>query len=62
MNLTVPVSCHSTLYIPAQNPDDIYESGKKHHKVPGLEFIGVEDGYVVFKTGSGNYHFEVRRE
>jgi len=62
MNLTVPVSCLSTVYIPAQNPDLIYESGKKHHEVSGLEFLGVEDGYAVFKTGSGNYHFEVRRD
>ncbi|MEN8157152.1 MAG: family 78 glycoside hydrolase catalytic domain, partial [Bacteroidota bacterium] len=55
MNVTVPVSCQATVCVPAQNPEDVYENGKKHEEAPGLEFIGVEDGYVVFKTGSGNY-------
>jgi alpha-L-rhamnosidase len=62
MNLTVPVSCHSTVYIPAQHPDLIYESGKKQQEVPGLEFLGSEDGYAVFTMGSGHYRFEVKRD
>ena len=62
MNVTVPVSCWSTIYIPTQNPDNIYESGNKYDEIPELEYLGVENGYTVFKTGSGNYKFEVIKE
>ena len=62
MNVTVPVSCWSTIYIPTQNLESIYESNKKYDEVPELEYLGVGNGYTIFKTGSGNYQFKVTKK
>ncbi len=62
MNVTVPVNSWATIYVPAQIEDSISEGGEKYDKVSGLEYLGYENGYAVFKTGSGDYNFKVNKQ
>lgn len=59
MDISVPVSSTATVYVPGDDPDRVRESGKKYDQVEGVEFIGVEEGYTVFKVESGEYSFRV---
>jgi alpha-L-rhamnosidase len=57
MDLTVPVGCRATVYVPASSPEAVTESGNPIGKVRDLEFLGMSEGYVTCKVGSGTYHF-----
>jgi alpha-L-rhamnosidase len=58
MEVTVPVSCRATVYVPAGDPEVVFESGIKAGEVPGISSLGMEDGYAVFSVGSGKYDFQ----
>ncbi|HJV78874.1 MAG TPA: family 78 glycoside hydrolase catalytic domain [Paludibacter sp.] len=53
----VPANTTATLYIPASNEKDVFESGKKASKSAGLKFLRMEKGKAVFEVGSGEYKF-----
>ncbi len=55
--VTVPVNTTATVYVPAQNPADITESGTLAATVPGVHFLRAEHGSGVFEVGSGTYQF-----
>jgi alpha-L-rhamnosidase len=57
MEVTVPVSCRATVYVPARNPGDVSEGGMKASEIPGISFLRMESGYAVFNVGSGKYDF-----
>jgi alpha-L-rhamnosidase len=57
MEITVPVSCHATINVPASRPENVYESGYPYKEAQGIEFLGMQGNYAVFKTGSGTYKF-----
>lgn len=57
----VPVNSSALIYIPTSDQASITEGGKPIHAVRGVEMVGQEDGYVVVKVGSGNYHFESKQ-
>ncbi|NQU88725.1 MAG: family 78 glycoside hydrolase catalytic domain, partial [Mariniphaga sp.] len=59
MNVTVPVGSHATVYVPAKNPEQILENGKKISEVENVKFLGKRNEYAVFEVGSGEYKFEV---
>jgi len=59
MDIKVPVSCMSTVFVPASDPEKVRESGRKLSEVDEIEFLQMEDGYAAFKVGSGEYSFTV---
>ena len=59
MEITIPVGCHATVYVPASENQTILESGKKVTDSEFIEDAGWENGYKIFKVSSGKYIFEV---
>lgn len=59
MDVTVPVGCYATVYIPAGENQEILESGRKISSSGVIEHEGYREGYQVVKVGSGNYSFRV---
>ncbi len=59
MDVKVPVSCTSTVFVPSKDHKSVEESGRKYDEVDGIEFLRMEDGYAVFAVGSGDYSFQV---
>jgi alpha-L-rhamnosidase len=58
MEINVPVSCTATVYIPAEKANEVTSNNKKIRRSGEITFLRTEEGYAVFKTGSGNYKFE----
>ena len=61
MDILVPVGCTSTVYVPGGVPENVYESGVKADQVAGIESMGTEGEYSVFRVGSGDYSFSVSK-
>jgi alpha-L-rhamnosidase len=60
MNVSIPVNATARIYIPAIDPEKVFEGGKSLKDVKDIEFAGIEDGRLVVETGSGNYRFRVQ--
>lgn len=60
MDITVPVGCEATVYVPAARSEDILESGITPEKTSGLRFEKMDDGYAVYRVDSGDYFFTVQ--
>ncbi len=58
LNTSVPVGSTATVYVPASKAKKVKENGKKIKSKSEVSFQKMEEGYAVFKTGSGNYSFE----
>jgi len=58
-NITVPVNATATVYLPAHSFSKIKESGRALSQAPELTPLRSESGRVVFRVGSGEYHFQV---
>ena len=61
MEVTVPVGCSATVYVPARSTDDIMEGGVRPEKAKGVDVLKMDDGYAVYNVGSGEYSFTVSR-
>jgi alpha-L-rhamnosidase len=59
MDVTVPVGCHASVYIPTSHPERVFEGNENASIVPGILFKEVVDGYALFAVESGTYHFRV---
>ena len=59
VELTVPVSCHATLYLPVSESSQILEEGQEPEAVSGIDYLGMEDGHAKYRLESGPYHFRV---
>ena len=59
IDVTIPVNTTAKVYIPANNADEVTESGSLAKKAKAVEFFGIDCNNVVFSIGSGNYHFSV---
>jgi alpha-L-rhamnosidase len=57
MNVTVPVGSTATVYLPAKSDQDVMELGGPVTGSEYIDFIGLEDGYAVYKVESGEYQF-----
>ena len=57
MEVSVPVSCHATVYVPSDDPAQIKEGGTVAKKAQGVTFREMQDGYAVFEVESGTYSF-----
>ncbi|HNM27322.1 MAG TPA: alpha-L-rhamnosidase C-terminal domain-containing protein, partial [Saprospiraceae bacterium] len=56
----IPANTTATIFIPAANLENVLESGRPLTQSPGLELLGMQEGCVVVKAGSGRYRFTVR--
>lgn len=59
MNIQVPVSCHASVYVPAEDPAQITEGGKSAEDAEGVIFKEMQEGYALFEVESGIYEFRV---
>ena len=57
-NVTVPVNATATLFVPAQLPDSLSESGRPALRAPGVKLTRMDSGRAVLEVGSGNYAFD----
>jgi alpha-L-rhamnosidase len=61
ITVTVPVNTTALVSIPADNADDVTESGRPAKKAKVVGFIGMDGDYAIFSVGSGNYHFSTSK-
>lgn len=60
LDATVPVNTIATIYIPAKSLSEITEGGTSVSKIKEIKLIGVKDGKILVRVGSGNYKFNVK--
>jgi len=60
--VTIPPNTTATVYLPAESPDEVNESGIRVAKIPGVKFLHLENQNAVFEVGSGTYQFTVIRK
>ena len=60
-SVSIPVNTTATVYLPANNIDDISESGIPAKNAEGVKFLKMENGNAVFNVGSGDYIFTVSK-
>jgi len=54
---TVPANTCAILYLPADNPDTVVESGVPAKEAEGVTYLGMKDGKAIFELKSGRYAF-----
>jgi len=59
-NITVPANTTATVSVPAGSTKVVTESGKLASQAKGVEFLRLEEGYAVYRVGSGDYRFEAK--
>jgi alpha-L-rhamnosidase len=52
LNITIPVGSYATVYLPAANQTQAQATESEH-----LQFLRMEGGYALYRTGSGRYGF-----
>jgi alpha-L-rhamnosidase len=57
MDIEIPANTTASVYIPADRPEAIKESGKELASLQRPGHIEMKDGYVIIKLGSGKYRF-----
>lgn len=55
--VTVPVNTTATLYLPTTNSAGVTEGGRPARDVEGVQIVGVKNGRLEVRVGSGNYDF-----
>ncbi len=55
--IEIPANTTATVYVPADAPESILESGKPAEGAVGVEFLRMENGWAAFEVGSGRYSF-----
>jgi len=55
--VSVPANARAVVYVPAARAADVTESGQAARRAPGIRYIGMSGGYVVFEVGGGAYAF-----
>jgi len=60
MEITVPVSCRATVYVPAKENQKVFESGESVIDSKFVQTVGEKGGYHIFEVNSGKYKFEVK--
>jgi len=60
MEIEIPANTTATILVPTSDVSSITEGGKPLPSLPEIKITGIENGYVVLKTGSGKYSFSVK--
>jgi len=61
LKVSIPANTTATVYVPAKDQAAITEGGQPLSAVKEIGVSGMENGYVVLKVGSGDYHFRVAK-
>ena len=59
MNVSVPANTSALVYVPANSASEIKESAKAISNLKDVRVVGEENGRIVLKIGSGDYHFVI---
>jgi alpha-L-rhamnosidase len=57
VELKIPANTSATVYIPAESPERVKESGRPASQADGVRFIKMDGSLAVFEVGSGSYRF-----
>jgi alpha-L-rhamnosidase len=60
VEVSVPVSCRATVYVPVMKGKHVTESDKEIAASENIKFIKEEDGYQIFTVQSGQYLFQCK--
>ena len=60
LKIEIPFNCESEVWIPNGGRSSITESGKAIASKKEITLLGKEGDSNVYRTGSGNYFFDVR--
>lgn len=58
LNVKIPVNSTATVFVPAQNRNQVTERSVPIEKAKGVKWLGDESGDVVLEIGSGDYEFK----
>ncbi|HEY5912841.1 MAG TPA: family 78 glycoside hydrolase catalytic domain [Verrucomicrobiae bacterium] len=61
LDVTIPGNCIAVVYIPANSPSEVRESGKPAEQVASVKFLRQDAGTAVFEVGSGHYVFDSKK-
>ncbi|MBN2581285.1 MAG: family 78 glycoside hydrolase catalytic domain [Pirellulales bacterium] len=61
LRVEVPPNSSATVFVPADDPSSVAESGRPAAQSPGVRFIGMTDGTAAYEVGSGRYTFSAPR-
>ncbi|HEY4149755.1 MAG TPA: alpha-L-rhamnosidase C-terminal domain-containing protein, partial [Chitinophagaceae bacterium] len=61
LDIEIPANTTAGIYIPAASADAITEGGIPLATVKDIQVMETGKDYVLVKTGSGHYHFEVKK-
>ena len=59
-NVSIPVNTTAIINIPADSIEKVRQGGKPIIQSNDMVVLGIEDGFVRIRTGSGNYRFTVK--
>jgi len=57
MEVTIPPNTSATIHVPAQDAEQVTESGNPIDKTPGVKFLRMEKDAALYEVGSGSYQF-----
>jgi alpha-L-rhamnosidase len=57
MDIAVPVGCTATVHVPSVEAGKVKESNRNPGQLPEVTFLNEENGYAIYKVGSGQYQF-----
>jgi alpha-L-rhamnosidase len=56
-HISLPPNTTATVFVPAQDPREVTESGRPADRANGVRFVRMEGDRAVFEVGSGRYAF-----
>jgi alpha-L-rhamnosidase len=57
MDIVVPVGCAATVHVPSRSARKVREGNQMPGRSPQITFLREQDGFAVYKVGSGEYRF-----
>lgn len=60
MDITVPVGCYATVYVPGDKNSTITESNKALNDEAFIQYEGWSNGFHILTTQSGSFHFAIK--
>ncbi|HEY1216984.1 MAG TPA: family 78 glycoside hydrolase catalytic domain, partial [Bryobacteraceae bacterium] len=59
LEIVIPANAASTVYVPRSASQQVKEGGQAIDRRKGVETVGSESSFAIFRIGSGHYRFEV---
>jgi len=59
MDIEIPANSSALVHFPCKQPEQVTEQGNSLLHSDQFKFQGKERGKVIFRVGSGNYHFKI---